>query len=114
MSLNMPTYPCRYEAPFGVYHEKVQTSKVFLRDLTMVNAFALLLFGGGVVVEHATNRVVIDDWIVLDVPARVGVLFSELRRRLDASLKNKLRDPRVDIARSDVVQAMTMVLQDTA
>eukprot|EP01134_Creolimax_fragrantissima_P007272 CFRG7272T1 len=111
-SVNFST--TRYEAPFGVYHEKVQTSKVFLRDLTMVNAFALLLFGGGVIVEHALNRITIDGWIVMDVPARVGVLFSELRRRLDESLKNKLKNPRVDIVKSPVVQAMKMVLMDTA
>lgn len=43
-----------------VYLEKVETSKVFLRDSTAVSAYALLLFGGQVDVVHDRDRIVVD------------------------------------------------------
>jgi hypothetical protein len=41
-----------YGTPFLVFHEKVKTSQVYLRDATAVSPFALLLFGGAVEVAH--------------------------------------------------------------
>lgn len=36
----------KFSQPFLVFHEKVKTSQVFVRDATSVSPFALLLFGG--------------------------------------------------------------------
>lgn len=36
-----------YDSPYLVYHEKVKTSRVFIRDCSMVSVYSLLLFGGG-------------------------------------------------------------------
>jgi HrpA-like RNA helicase len=41
-----------YGTPFLVFHEKVKTSQVYVRDATAVSPFALLLFGGAVEVAH--------------------------------------------------------------
>ena len=46
-----------------VYHEKVQTTAVFLRDTTPVTPFTLLLFGGAIQVQHSTGAVTVDKWI---------------------------------------------------
>lgn len=42
-----------YENPYLVYHEKVRTSRVFVRELSMVPVYPMVLFGGadGVNVE---------------------------------------------------------------
>jgi hypothetical protein len=36
-----------YDSPYLVYHEKVKTSRVFIRDCSMVSVYPLVLFGGG-------------------------------------------------------------------
>lgn len=36
-----------YNSPYLVYHEKVKTSRVFIRDCSMVSVYPLVLFGGG-------------------------------------------------------------------
>lgn len=36
-----------YSSPYLVYHEKVKTSRVFIRDCSMVSVYPLVLFGGG-------------------------------------------------------------------
>ena len=60
-----------YESPFLVYHEKVKTSKVYIRDCSMVSVYALLLFCGdslSVNVEKGVFVISIDDgWIRFSV-----------------------------------------------
>ncbi|KAH8972628.1 hypothetical protein BDL97_01G000200 [Sphagnum fallax] len=41
-----------FRHPFLVFHEKVETSKVYLRDTTVISPYALLLFGGAINVQH--------------------------------------------------------------
>jgi ATP-dependent RNA helicase DHX36 len=41
---------------FLLFHEKVKTTKVYLRDATLVGAYPLLLFGGKVEVDHAQRQ----------------------------------------------------------
>lgn len=56
-----------YDSPFLVYHEKVKTSRVFIRDCSMVSVYPLVLFGGGQVnMELHSGEFVIsldDGWI---------------------------------------------------
>uniref|UniRef100_A0A4W5RD56 DEAD-box helicase OB fold domain-containing protein n=1 Tax=Hucho hucho TaxID=62062 RepID=A0A4W5RD56_9TELE len=41
-------FPARhYDSPYLVYHEKVKSSHVFIRDCSMVSVYPLVLFGGG-------------------------------------------------------------------
>ncbi|XP_033106409.1 putative ATP-dependent RNA helicase DHX57 isoform X2 [Anneissia japonica] len=35
-----------FESPYLIYHEKIKTSKVYIRDCSMVSVYPLLLFGG--------------------------------------------------------------------
>jgi hypothetical protein len=41
-----------FKHPFLVFHEKVMTSQVYVRDATAVSPFALLLFGGAGDLPH--------------------------------------------------------------
>jgi len=79
--------------PFLVFLEKVETTKVFLRDTSVISPYSLLLFGGSMVIQHQTGVVVIDGWLRLSATAQTAVLFKQLRITLDAVLKELTRKP---------------------
>lgn len=101
----------QYESPFVVFHEKVQTTKAFLRDTTVVSAYALLLFGGNIGVDHEGATITVDDWLRFRAPARIAVLIRELRRALDAVLERKIANPDLDIANSPVLRVIAELLE---
>ena len=80
----------RFDSRYLVYHEKVQTSQIWLRDCTAVGALPLLLFGGEVARQAAAGTVSIDGWLKLHCAPRVAVLLAELRARLDRLLQARL------------------------
>ncbi|KAM0873348.1 hypothetical protein ACQ4PT_038144 [Festuca glaucescens] len=79
--------------PFLVFLEKVETSRVFLRDTSVISPYSLLLFGGSMVIQHQAGVVVIDGWLRLTAAAQTAVLFKQLRITLDAVLKELTRKP---------------------
>jgi ATP-dependent RNA helicase DHX29 len=84
-SATVPTFP------FLMFHEKVRTSRVFVRDSTVVAPAALLLFGGAIDVHHASGRVSLDGWLWLRASAQTAVLYKWLRGALDAALDARIR-----------------------
>lgn len=86
-----------YGSRWLAYFSKVQTSRVFVRDSTMVSPYAILLFGGDIEVRHAHEQLVVDKWVIFKSPARVAVLVRELRRNLDGMLMRKFDDPGIDV-----------------
>jgi hypothetical protein len=102
-------FPC----PYLVYHSKVATSRVFIRDCTAVPPYALLLFGGPLTVEHAKHEIAIDGWVRFDAAPRIGVLVRALRELLGELLERKIADPSLDIETSPVIEALTgLILSD--
>lgn len=99
-----------FESPWLVFTEKVKTSKVFLRESTMIPAYALLLFGGEIRVKHERQAITVDDWLQFEAPARIAVLIRELRLKVDSILLDKIQRPSVDISCSPVVTALTRLL----
>ncbi|KZT08749.1 P-loop containing nucleoside triphosphate hydrolase protein [Laetiporus sulphureus 93-53] len=84
-----------WRSPFVTYFLKQATSKVFLRDATEVPVYALLLFGGPVLVNHIGGGLTVgtkDAIIKLKAWPRIGVLVNQLRRLLDAQLKRCIED----------------------
>ncbi|RDI87898.1 hypothetical protein Vi05172_g1866 [Venturia inaequalis] len=75
------------------YFEKIATSKVFLRNVTPVNAYAMMMFGGPIEVDTLGRGLLVDGWIRLKGWARIGVLVSRLRGMLDEILAKKVEDP---------------------
>lgn len=61
--------------PFLLFHEKVLSSKVYLRETTMVGGYALLLFAGSIAVDHDRAIITVDGWIDFNAPVRAAVLF---------------------------------------
>lgn len=56
-----------FDSPYLVYHEKIKTSRVFIRDCSVVSVYPLVLFGGGQVnvqLQRGEFVVSLDDgWI---------------------------------------------------
>ncbi|MBN3305976.1 DHX57 helicase, partial [Amia calva] len=91
-----------YDSPYLVYHEKVKTSRVFIRDCSMVSVYPLVLFGGGQVsVELQRGEFVIsldDGWIRFAAAShQVAELVKELRWELDQLLEDKIKNPSMDL-----------------
>jgi ATP-dependent RNA helicase DHX36 len=110
-----PTSVCygapNFDARFLLYHEKVRTTKVYIRDATAVGSYPLLLFGGKIKINHERSSAVCDGWIHFRAAPRVAVLFKHLRAELDALLMDKIASPAMDIShRVDVVRAIVEVL----
>ncbi|XP_071163439.1 putative ATP-dependent RNA helicase DHX57 isoform X5 [Mytilus edulis] len=90
-----------YESPYLVYHEMVKTSKVYIRDSTMVNVYPLLLFGGGLSVDLDRGNFVLsvdDGWIRFIANShQIAELVRELRTELDQLLTDKIKNPHMDL-----------------
>lgn len=78
---------------YMVYLERVQTTRVYIRDSTLVPPLAFLLFGGELSIKHEEATVTIDGWITFRIPARTAVLFKEVRRAWDSLLIAKIESP---------------------
>jgi ATP-dependent RNA helicase DHX57 len=107
-SVNFPVG--HFESPYLVFTEKVKTSKVFLRQSTMVPAYALLLFGGEIRVKHERQAITVDTWLQFEAPARIAVLIRELRMKVDSLLLQKIQQPSVNISSSPVIEVLIRLL----
>ncbi|KAF2024782.1 P-loop containing nucleoside triphosphate hydrolase protein [Setomelanomma holmii] len=85
------TFPSN--AAFVAYFNKMATSKIFIRDITPLNAYSLLMFAGYIQVDTLGRGLVIDEWIRLRGWARIGVLVSRLRSMLDRVLEGMVKEP---------------------
>ncbi|GBG34645.1 ATP-dependent RNA helicase [Hondaea fermentalgiana] len=99
-----------YHNPWLVYREKVKTTKVFIRDATVVPPYSLLMFGGKIEVQHERGIITVDGWITFRAQARIGVLVRELRRILDMLLDEKIAHPNLDIANTDVLLSIKKLI----
>ncbi|KAI0215575.1 putative ATP-dependent RNA helicase DHX57 [Lamellibrachia satsuma] len=92
-----------YESPYLVYHEKIKTTKVYIRDCTMVSVYPLLLFGGGSIhidLDQGNFIMSVDDgWIRIRASShQVAELVKELRLELDTLLEEKIETPHMDLS----------------
>ncbi|KAM9600930.1 putative ATP-dependent RNA helicase DHX57 isoform 2-T3 [Trichechus inunguis] len=91
-----------FDSPYLVYHEKIKTSRVFIRDCSMVSVYPLVLFGGGQVnvqLQRGEFVVSLDDgWIRFAAAShQVAELVKELRGELDQLLQDKIKNPSIDL-----------------
>ncbi|KAJ3111071.1 hypothetical protein HDU96_006010 [Phlyctochytrium bullatum] len=101
----------KFEDLFLVYHQKVSTTKVFLRDTTMVSPWPLLMLGGKLTVDHAGRTVDIGDGFArFQAFPRIAVLVNGLRRVLDVELGRKVERPGYDVSASAVGRCLVRLL----
>ncbi|KAM3853474.1 putative ATP-dependent RNA helicase DHX57 isoform 1-T2 [Vipera latastei] len=91
-----------FDSPYLVYHEMVKTSRIFVRDCSMVSVYPLILFGGSHVnmqLQNGEYIVSLDDgWINFVAASRkVAELVKELRNELDQLLQEKIKNPSMDL-----------------
>ncbi|NXM06863.1 DEXH1 helicase, partial [Tyrannus savana] len=91
-----------FESPYLVYHEKIKTSRVFIRDCSMVSVYPLVLLGGGQVhmqLQKGEFVISLDDGWIRFVAAshQVAELVKELRCELDQLLQDKIKNPSMDL-----------------
>ncbi|XP_050404542.1 ATP-dependent RNA helicase dhx29 [Patella vulgata] len=94
-----------------IYHEKVKLARVYLRDVTLISPFPLLLFGGAIDVQHTQQLVTVDNWIKFKTYARTGVIFKELRNLLSDLLQSKLENPTLNFSGNELVCIIQKLLQ---
>ncbi|GFO15860.1 ATP-dependent RNA helicase dhx36 [Plakobranchus ocellatus] len=91
-----------FSSPYLVYHEKVKTTKVYVRDSSMVSVYPLLLFGGGSMsldLYQGSFLLSVDDgWISFKAStSQVAELVRDLRAELDQLLSDKISQPDMDL-----------------
>ncbi|XP_004627688.1 putative ATP-dependent RNA helicase DHX57 [Octodon degus] len=91
-----------FDSPYLLYHEKIKTSRVFIRECSMVSVYPLVLFGGGQVhvqLQRGEFVVSVDDGWIRFVAAshQVAELVKELRGELDQLLQDKIKNPSIDL-----------------
>ena len=72
--------------PYTYTYAQVQTSRVFLRDVTPVSPMALLLFGGPLRVLHEDGVVVVGGRTRVRAAAQQAVVVKKIRAALDRSV----------------------------
>jgi len=125
---------------FLIYHEKVKTTRVYVRDCSPVSAYALILFGGvlssqpgalpppppPLTKKQAKYRrhmppppppqrdgvLVIDGWIRFSVSLTEQRLLVGVREKLDALLASKIESPEMEIGEhnQELLAAVSQVL----
>ncbi|XP_046383493.1 putative ATP-dependent RNA helicase DHX57 [Ischnura elegans] len=91
-----------YPSPYLVYHEKIKTSRVFIRDCSMVPVLPLVLFTGSKLNVELNQGVFIisleDGWIKLSVERQiVAELLKTIRIELLKLLDEKIEDPTLNL-----------------
>ena len=101
----------KFESKWLVFSKRMQTSKVFLHEVSMVPPYAMLIFGGTLDVRHEEGRVIVGGWATFEAPARIGVLVRELRARVDRALGDKLARPdAADLGSDKLCEALCALL----
>ncbi|XP_055878290.1 putative ATP-dependent RNA helicase DHX57 [Biomphalaria glabrata] len=88
---------------FLVYHEKVKTKKVYIRDCSLVSKLSLLMFGGGEIsVEESFGDIIVKINKMIQFKMRnaeIALSLQALRSKLDQLLSDKISQPDLDLIR---------------
>jgi HrpA-like RNA helicase len=104
----------KFPGNFLVFHDRVLTSRLFLRDVTCIGNYAAILFGGKVEVFPEQQLIEIDDWLTLHTSGREGVLLSKMRQEIDKMLLAKVVDSRFDVSERKISALVVSVLKSEA
>lgn len=100
----------KFDSGFMVFTSMTQTSKLFVREASMVPVYSLLLFGGSLDIDMAHSIISVDGWAEFKAPASIGILVKGLRAELDAVLAAKIRDPGLELSNSKAAAAVMELL----
>ncbi|XP_015438382.1 PREDICTED: putative ATP-dependent RNA helicase DHX57 [Dufourea novaeangliae] len=91
-----------FPSPYLVFQEKIKTSKIFIKEVTMVPILLLILFSGyelNIELHNGLSIVSLEDgWILFSVEShRVGQLLQRIRKELVKLLEEKMKDPLLNL-----------------
>ncbi|XP_046749004.1 putative ATP-dependent RNA helicase DHX57 isoform X1 [Diprion similis] len=91
-----------FSSPYLVFQEKIKTSRIFIREISMVPMLALVLFSGyGIDIELHNGTFILsleDGWIMFSVEShRVAQLLQRMRVELVKLLEEKMQDPLLNL-----------------
>ncbi|EPS62887.1 hypothetical protein M569_11900, partial [Genlisea aurea] len=93
----------RLPLPFLVYSEMVKTTEKFVRDSTNVSDYALLMFGGNLLVPTRSDGddaiEMLGGYLRFSASKTVLELIRKLRGELESLLRRKIEDPGLDMTR---------------
>lgn len=111
-----------FSSPFLVYQEKVKTSKVFIRETSLIPIISLILFSGSDVKIELHNGdflfLLEDSWIVIQAQdVKVAESVKYMRKELMSILEEKINDPLLNLLNHDrgkriistIIQLLTKV-----
>ena len=90
------------DSAYIVYHEKIKTSRVFVRECSLVPIYSMVLFGGySVDVELHRGQFVLsmeEGWIkFVTFNHVIAECLKEMRKELDQLLEEKIANPDLDM-----------------
>ncbi|PNH02429.1 hypothetical protein TSOC_011593 [Tetrabaena socialis] len=100
----------KFESGWLVYTQMTETSRLFVREASMVPVYAMLLFGGEISVDHGGGMLRLDNWAEFKTAANVGVMVRELRSEMDRLLGAKIDDPELELGTNRIVAAVEQLL----
>jgi ATP-dependent RNA helicase DHX57 len=91
-----------FNSPFLIYQEKIKTSRIFIRDCTMVNVVPLILFSGTDIKIELHNDdflfLLEDSWIIVQAGSlETAECMKHMRRELMNILNEKIKDPLLNL-----------------
>ncbi|TPX57355.1 hypothetical protein SpCBS45565_g08230 [Spizellomyces sp. 'palustris'] len=96
---------------FLVYHEKVKTSKVYIRDSSVVTPYALAFFGGNLTWDKRQRRLNMGDgWIAFRADPPTAGVIEGCRAAMDELLARKIQDPTLDISGEKLIDAIVDII----
>jgi len=95
-----------FQSPFLIYQEKVKTSRLFIRDSSMVNIIPLMLFSGSDIKIELHNEdflfLLEDGWLIIQADSlKTAEGIKHMRKELMAVLEEKIKDPLLNLWNHD-------------
>ena len=101
-----------YPNPLLVYSEKIMTSQVFLREVTMISPQMLLLFA--IDMSYDGPAVCVNKWIRYTMDIDVLGVISELRKELQKMLSQLISSPDMTVLKrhENIIAAVMKILKE--
>ncbi|XP_070503518.1 putative ATP-dependent RNA helicase DHX57 [Chironomus tepperi] len=95
-----------FQSPFLIYQEKVKTSRIFIRDCTMVQIIPLILFSGSDIRIELHNGEFLflleDGWLIVQADSlKTAECMKHMRKELMNILNEKIKDPLLNLWNHD-------------
>ncbi|KAH6611081.1 dead deah box helicase [Trichoderma cornu-damae] len=98
-------------AAYMSYFTMMSTTKIFIRDLTPLNAYTLLMFCGPIELDTLGRGLLVDGWLRLRGWARLGVLVARLRAMVDNLIAEKVENPGLDLAGNKIIRLVIKMIE---